>query len=176
MSYSTRIHRPSVWGRAPVLRGFGRDVDRLLNVRGFPVVHPAQSQVPAARSAAPFVPRVEVEATEEGFTLRAELPGFEADEFEVIVENDTLTLKGAKAKVVESDEGSESEESEARTYKASERASEKASEKAFERRFRLGNDIDVNAVEASYRNGLLVVELPRVVEEDTSRSIPITTA
>ena len=46
---------------------------------------------------------------------------------------------------------------------------------AFERKFRLGWDVDADNLDASFKNGVLEVRVPKPVEEqNTVRSIPIT--
>lgn len=149
MSYAI-VNKPSVWGRSPVWR----DMDRFFAPFG----------APQARTDA-WQPRIDVEKTEDGYTVSAELPGFAAEEFEVVVEEGSLTLKGAKTETVEKP-AAEAEGEEA--------AVETRSWKEFSRRFRLGKDIDVDAVKASYKNGLLTVTLPRRAPESTARTIPVT--
>lgn len=157
MSFANLIHTPIARGRSP----FSRDTDRLFDslFAGFPA-----SGSPLAPTRTPaFVPNIAVEKTDEGYAVSAELPGFGPDEFEVVVEDGSLTLKGAKSVEVGADDA-DSEGVETKTYKE------------FERRFRLGEEIDVDAVEARYSNGLLTVSLPKVVEQKTVRAIPVTTS
>jgi HSP20 family protein len=39
---------------------------------------------------------------------------------------------------------------------------------SFQRSFALPKDIDVNAIQASHRNGILVIELPKKIEQKDS--------
>ena len=148
MSYAI-VNKPTVWGRSPVWR----DMDRFFG--------PQRSAAVPNRAADVWQPRIDVEKTDDGYTVTAELPGFAPDEFEVLVEEGTLTLKGARTEEVQVAEGEET-------------SVETRSWREFKRSFRLGKDVDVDAVKASYRNGLLTVTLPKHDPESTSRSIPIT--
>jgi HSP20 family protein len=117
---------------------------------------------PFANSAG-FAPAIDVENLEHEIRLRAELPGLDDADFEVLVEQNVLTIKGEKRSEQSSDEGA---------LHRVERSSG-----SFERRFDLGWDVDADTVKASYVNGVLTVSVPKPVEEkETVRSIPVTAA
>lgn len=106
-----------------------------------------------------FVPKVNISETKEVLCFSVELPGVEQDDFEVLVDSDVLIIKGEK-KTSSSDDDQ---------YRRVERSSG-----AFERRFRLEWDVDADKLEASFKNGVLDVRVPKPVEEqNTVRSIPI---
>lgn len=107
-----------------------------------------------------FSPKVNVAETEEELCFSVELPGLEQDEFEVLVDSDVLIIKGEKKM-------SSTDDDQCRRVERS--------SGAFERRFQLGWDVDADKLEASYKNGVLEVRVPKPVEEqNTVRSIPIT--
>ncbi len=110
-----------------------------------------------------FAPRVNIEETEEGYRVTAELPGLEEKDFEVSLEADVLTIKGEKK--VESEEKREG-------YTHVEAASG-----SFHRSFRLPVEVDPDTVKATYKNGVLTVTLPKPAEESSrERVIPVESA
>ena len=109
-----------------------------------------------------FAPRVNVSETDQELRFSVELPGLEQSEFEVLVDSDVLIIKGEK-------QTSSSDEDQ---YRRVERSSGR-----FERKFRLGWEVDADKIEASYKNGVLAVRVPKPVEEqNTVRTVPVTAA
>ena len=107
-----------------------------------------------------FAPKVNVSEKGEELHFSVELPGLEQDEFEVLVDSDVLIIKGEKQTGSAEDD----------QYHRVERSSGR-----FERKFRLGWEVDAEKLEASYKNGLLEVRIPKPAEEEnTVRTIPIT--
>jgi len=78
--------------------------------------------------------------------VKAELPGMKADEFEVTVEDNTLTLRGAKKVETEV------------TVKHFHRI--ERSYGSFARSLALPSTVDAGKVKAEYRTGVLTVRLP----------------
>jgi HSP20 family protein len=113
-----------------------------------------------AAGVAGFVPRVDVSETEESLLFVAELPGVERGDFEVIVVDDVVTIKGEK-KV-------------ARAAEAREDARLERSSGEFSRSFRVPFDVDADSVTGTYRHGVLTVTVPKPAA-DQARTIAITT-
>ena len=82
----------------------------------------------------------------EGAQITAELPGMEENDIEVNVYDDVLTIKGEKKEPK-------------KEYYVSERHY-----RSFHRSFHIPDSIDANKIEASFRNGLLTVTLPKTAE------------
>ena len=93
------------------------------------------------------VPAVDVAETANGYEITAELPGIEEKNVEVKYADGTLTIKGEKK-----DEKEEKKEN----YYLSER-----SYGSFQRSFRVPEGVDPDKVEASFKNGVLTVTLPK---------------
>jgi len=89
---------------------------------------------------------LEMEETEKEFVVRAEAPGFEAEEFHVEVRGDELMLKA--------EHKHEKKEKEEYEY----------AERKFERYVALPAPVATEKVEAVYRNGVLEVRLPKTEE------------
>jgi HSP20 family protein len=96
------------------------------------------------------VPAVDVAETANGYEITAELPGIEEKNVEVKYADGTLTIKGEKK-----DEKEEKKEN----YYLSER-----NYGAFQRSFRVPDGVDVDKIEASFKNGVLTLTLPKTPE------------
>jgi HSP20 family protein len=78
--------------------------------------------------------------------VEAELPGFSMEDLEIFIENNLLTIKGER----------KAPEAEDITWHRQE-----CGFGSFSRTFELPDDVDAEKVEASLRNGILLIELPR---------------
>jgi HSP20 family protein len=96
-------------------------------------------------------PRIQAWSGDEGLIVVASMAGVDQEELEITVDGRTLTLSGSRS-------AADLPES-AKTYRR-ERASGN-----FSRSIELPYDVDAEAVKASYTNGLLQIELPRLPEE-----------
>ena len=99
---------------------------------------------------------------EEGdkFHAEAELPGFKLEDLEVFVEGDLLSIKGKREVIKKEDH----------TYLRRERITGE-----FERSVTLPTEVNSESVEASMRDGVLTVILPKA-EKARSRKIAVKTA
>lgn len=94
--------------------------------------------------------------TEAGnLVFQAELPGFSADDVEIDVHENVLTLRGTK-KATERNEDAEVHFSEIRSG-------------GFERRFTLPDNVDTDEVQAVFRNGVLSIRLPMIPESQPKK-------
>jgi HSP20 family protein len=116
-------------------------------------------QTAAGRSA--WTPACNVYENDHGFWIEAALPGIERTAIEITLEDGVLTLKG---------ERKESDADATRLYVAREIGSG-----IFERSFRVPANVDPSKVAASFKEGVLTVELPKR-EETKPRRITIETA
>lgn len=124
-----------------------RDLDELFNWRW------------ADNAVHSYSPAVDVEETEDGFVLRADLPGLNEKDIDIRADGDELVLSGSR-------EFSRDEE-----HNGS-RIRERRFGK-FVRRFRLGPHVKRDGIEASYKSGVLTVSLPKS-EEAKPRQIQVT--
>jgi HSP20 family protein len=95
-----------------------------------------------------WVPTVDVIEQKDHYVLKADLPGIDRKDIEIIFEDGALTLKG---------ERSESTDSEHDGYKRVER-----SYGAFQRTFRMPDNIDADAITAKSEQGVLEVRVPKL--------------
>lgn len=103
-------------------------------------------------------PSVEVKEDDKRLCVEAELPGLDKDDIEVLLTDNVLTLRGEKR--IEQDDSK-------RHY--SERYFGQ-----FERRIPLGAEVEADKVEASFKNGVLKVEIPKSKQtQERARRITI---
>ncbi len=100
----------------------------------------------------------EVHESGDDITVRLEVPGMDADAFDVEVADRTLIVSGHKQVQQQRKEG---------RYHITECAYGE-----FERRLPLPAEVDSSGAQASYRNGILTLTLPKS-ERDKVRRIPI---
>ncbi len=116
---------------------------------------------PGASNLAPSYPAMNAWTNEDGAVVTAELPGVKAEEIEISVVNDTLTLSGAR----QPETGSEKV-----AYHRRERRFGK-----FSRSLQLPFTVDADKVEAVFQKGILHISLPRA-ESEKPRKIAVKTA
>lgn len=110
-----------------------------------------------------FAPRSEASRSADSYKIALELPGVDADDIEIAVQDDSLIVSGEKR--FEREEEGDSFFFSEREYGA------------FERSFRLPGDADVNGVVADFKNGVLTITIPKThPPRDDARRIPIRTA
>jgi len=102
-----------------------------------------------------WMPAVDIRETADGLIFHAELPGMTKDDIELTLENNVLTLKGERK--FERDEERESYHRIERGYGT------------FTRTFALPSNVRTDDVKASFENGMLTVELPKVEEAKPRR-------
>lgn len=103
-------------------------------------------------------PQVELGETDKEIRVTVELPGLDEKDVEITIEEGVLTLRGEKRSEVDDKDRGYSERSYGR----------------FERRIGLPNGIDRDRANATFRNGVLTVTLPRTeAANENIRRIPI---
>ncbi|MGE5848909.1 MAG: Hsp20/alpha crystallin family protein [Candidatus Methylomirabilota bacterium] len=119
-----------------------------------------RTPLPMAATEAVWSPLVDVHETKEGFQLQVELPGVKQEDIQVSIVGDTLTLKGERKAETEVKEDH---------YHRIER-----SYGTFQRRVVLPSVADPNRVKATYRDGVLQIQLPKK-EEAKPKEIKVET-
>lgn len=92
-------------------------------------------------------PAVDVAEKDGEYEITAELPGMDESNIEVKLSNGTLTIKGEKT---------ESKEEKKKDYHLSERRFG-----SFQRSFSVPEGVDTDKIEASFKNGVLSLRLPK---------------
>ena len=90
-------------------------------------------------------PAVDIRESENAILVSVEVPGMKKDDINISIQNNILAIKGEKVKNVEHENDN---------YHRSERAYG-----SFQRSFSLPTSVDPNKVKASYKEGVLTIEL-----------------
>lgn len=143
------FNTPDVFRPFEELRQLRREMDRLFeSVMG-------RSPLPAVGRVFPLV---NITEDKDAYYIRAELPGVRPEDIEVSVEADSVTIGGERKP---EDPGKEI------SYHRKEREFGK-----FRRVITLKGGFDANSVEATFKNGILTVKLPKS-EEARPRQIQV---
>ncbi|MGD0232627.1 MAG: Hsp20/alpha crystallin family protein [Syntrophorhabdales bacterium] len=135
-------------------RGFEDLVDEFF---GCPAVVP----VGVGEMGGLFNPRLDIKETKESIQVVAELPGMDRNDIDVSMHEHVLTISGEK-KGENEDKGTNYHRVE-RTFGS------------FSRSISLPDTVEAGKIEAAYRDGVLVVTLPKTERAiEGSRKIPIT--
>jgi HSP20 family protein len=142
------------WHRAPEVRTIQSEMSRLVNefFRGGMRDKRAWKQ-------SFWTPAIDMCEGDQAFTLTAELPGFSKDDGQVELKNNRLTLKGERKRESDVQE---------KQYRRVERVYG-----AFERSIKLPAVVDADKAEATFKDGVLKLTLPKA-EEAKPKPIRIT--
>ena len=105
-----------------------------------------------------FAPAVDVEEEAERYVIRADLPGTDEKDIDVRVEDGVLVLSAKRETATEDKRG--------KLHYTERRRG------AFCRQFTLGTNVDETKIEASYKQGVLTVALPKKPAA-SARQIPV---
>ncbi|MBI5149340.1 MAG: Hsp20/alpha crystallin family protein [Candidatus Omnitrophica bacterium] len=117
-----------------------REMNRLFNVT-------PHRHLKAGNGGTLWLPEVDIVDEKDQIRVKADVPGMKKDEIEVNVENDVLTIRGEKK---------EEKEIKEKDFIRSERYYG-----AFHRSFSLPSSVDASKVNASYKDGVLEITLPK---------------
>ena len=115
---------------------------------------------PLSASGVSAIPAIDMYQTDDEVVVKATLPGLAADDVDITVTGETLTLRGEYKQ--------ETEEKQA-TYHIREQRSG-----SFERSLLLPTDVKADKANANFENGVLTIAMP-IAEEVKPRSITIKT-
>ncbi|MBI4864884.1 MAG: Hsp20/alpha crystallin family protein [Candidatus Riflebacteria bacterium] len=99
------------------------------------------------QSEALFVPRADILETQDALIVIADMPGVDEKSVDIQVERNLLTISGR---------------TEAESYEGFQLGYQEFETGQFARQFALSDEVDVNRIEASVRNGVLEIRLPKV--------------
>ena len=131
----TRYNRNGFDGPFALMDEMRREFDRLLFDSPFPL-----------NTASAKAPQSTLTEDESGYTIRMEVPGLTADALDASVEDGHLRLAGERNE--EAPEGFEARRTERVRYR-------------FDRSLKLPKDVEADRIEASVKDGLLTVTLPK---------------
>ena len=94
-----------------------------------------------------WMPKIDISETETEFIVNAEIPGMTKDDIKITMTDGLLTLSGEKK---------HEHEDKKENYRLVER-----SFGAFRRSMRLPENVDVDKIDASYKEGVLTITVPK---------------
>lgn len=124
------------------------DIDRFFN--------DAWPQLAGSDTSTFFSPRVDIEEADGHYEITAELPGVKKDDIQVHVRDGILTLE---AETTQEDK----EEKKGRVIRQERRYGK------FMRSFNLGADVKESDIKATFNDGVLKLEAPKVAEKEPER-------
>ncbi|HKJ51431.1 MAG TPA: Hsp20/alpha crystallin family protein [Gammaproteobacteria bacterium] len=110
-------------------------------------------------SFADWAPSVDIEESEDKYVIKADLPGVDKKDIDVKLENGVLSIRGEKQ--VEKETGKDTRHHRRERFYGT-----------FARSFTLPDAVNADAVDASYRDGVLSLHIPKK-EEAKPRAIDI---
>ena len=146
---------PSQGGSAPAeLNRLRREIDRLFE-------EPFSFLAPSTSFFEGWTPAVDVYEDNDKYVVKAELPGMKKEDIDVSLDGNTLTISGERKQ--------EEEKKEGENYR-SERFFGR-----FQRSITLPTAVQANKIEATYKDGVLNVTLPKA-EEAKPKQIQVKTS
>ncbi len=131
------------WRPFGELSSFRKEMDRLWDRLG--------GEIPLTRTFGEvWSPSVDISETKDSLVVKADLPGLEAEDVNVSISGEVLTIKGEKKT---------EEEEKDEHYHCVERYSG-----SFQRVFQLPSGVKADQIEATFDKGVLKVTLPKVEE------------
>ncbi len=140
---------PAYWGPVFGLRGLQEEMNRVFS---------DFFGEAGERSLVGVTPDVDVVDTKDAVKVKVELPGVKKEDVHISLKDDVLTIRGEKKE--EKEEKGENRYLMERSYGT------------FSRSFTLPSRVVADRVEASYKDGVLVIILPKA-EEDKSREVQV---
>ena len=104
------------------------------------------------------LPSVDVRETEKAYVLEAELPGFDEKDIEVRLDGNNLTIESKKADEKKDEPADKADGN----YLIRERRAA-----SFSRSFKLPENADAEGITASFKNGILSLEIAKRAEAQT---------
>jgi HSP20 family protein len=107
-----------------------------------------------------FSPSLDVSETDDNVNISAELPGLDPEDIHITVDHHLLTISGEKK--------TEKEKKEKQYYRV------ERSYGSFKRSVQLPDYVDEDMIDATFKNGVLELKLPKIAEKvPNSKRIPI---
>jgi len=114
----------------------------------------AESGAERTRARKAFVPRVDIYETDDELVVVADMPGVDENSVDITLEKNVLTING-NVNLAHPD-----------NYNL---AYAEYEEGDYERSFTLSNEIDLNKIEATVKDGVLRLNLPKIGEAKTKK-------
>lgn len=144
------------WDPLREMLSLQRDMNRLFD--GLAVTDGNDGQEQGSAHSMGLSPLAEMEESEDKIHLKLEVPGMSADDIDIQVMREAVTISGER-----------------KTESTSERNGQRRSEfryGSFRRTIPLSVPIDNNNVEAAYKDGILTLDLPKI-EDESKKAVKV---
>jgi len=102
-----------------------------------------------------WVPPLDILENKDDIVIRVDIPGITSDEIDLSISGDVLRIKGERTRKIDRED---------ENYHTIERGYGK-----FDRQIVLPAHVRTDSIKASYKDGVLCIELPKLEEEKTGR-------
>ena len=116
------------------------------------IINPAFSHELTMKKTSTWRPAVEIKQTDNDYRVKVQLPGVKAEDIDVEIDNDFLTLT---AKIEEEKDEAEQNEENTKYHTCEFRYGK------YQRTISFDNSIKTDEAEAEYKNGVLTIKLPK---------------
>ena len=106
-----------------------------------------------------FIPSVDVIESKNGYEIHVAVPGMDKKDINLELNDNTLTIKGERKITNKNDE---------KNYRSIE-----TQYGAFTRTFQIPKDVNESKIDASYKDGILKVDLPKDEKKESKSTISI---
>ena len=106
-----------------------------------------------------FIPSVDVVESKSNYEIHIAVPGIDKKDINLEVNDNTINVSGER-KITNKEED--------KNYRSIE-----TQYGSFVRNFQIPSDVDVSKIDASYKDGILKVDLPKDVKKETKSTISI---
>ncbi len=105
------------------------------------------------------MPLTDMEEKDNAYIVQVDMPGLDKDKIDITVRGEILTIQGQRETMSQEESGS---------YYTQER-----SYGSFSRSLRLPGPVDETNIKAEYKNGVLLITLPKTTAEEASKKISV---
>lgn len=140
------------------LHEIGEEIEKQVHKFGQELQDFVERVVPSSSKAKDFRPEADLIVSEKSLSIVMDLPGLTKKEIAITRKQNVLTVRGEREVMVEDGE----------QYKRNERKSG-----AFMRSFAIPEEADASSITASFRNGVLTIQLPMDSTNEDTTHIPV---
>ena len=140
------------------LHEIGEEIERQVHKFGQELQDFVERVVPSSSKAKDFRPEADLIVSEKSLSIVMDLPGLTKKEIAITRKQNVLTVRGEREVMLADEE----------QYKRNERKSG-----AFMRSFAIPEEADASNITASFRNGVLTIQLPMDSTNEDTTHIPV---
>ena len=140
------------------LHEIGEEIEKQVHKFGQELQDFVERVVPSSSKAKDFRPEADLIVSEKSLSIVMDLPGLTKKEIAITRKQNVLTVRGEREVMLADGE----------QYKRNERKSG-----AFMRSFAIPEEADASSITASFRNGVLTIQLPMYSTNEDTTHIPV---